>query len=367
MKNKIIYCCITAFTLILCLFFQTDKIRFLLAYELILIPVLFFLLLLQRRKVAAGSVIPYYHTQKNSEFKIEVHLKNESILPMPSVLVRLQCVNEFTGNIFQMEDRVMIDGRDEVILEFYLKSECCGKFSVRIEQLKIYDYLKLFGMKVRLLNVTDEVLVLPVFHRIYIDGRAMSKNRHEWEQYSHTSGGEDTSEVFDVHEYRPGDTFQKVHWKLTAKTNEYLVKEYSMPIENMMILFLNLHTDGDSERVQKQLDGFLEILASLSWSMMEQSIHHIVIWYDVVVGRLETAPIESEKDVYSMIEKICNGKLYEEDVDIRGLYRTQYEQFKTDNSLLLDIQGRFYRDEVCLKQFNYDDLEKELIEWKLEI
>lgn len=338
-----------------------------LAYELLLIPVLIFLLLLQRQKLTAGSVIPYYHAQKHSEFKIEVHLKNESILPMPSVLVRLSCVNEFTGNRFQMEDRVMIDGRDEVILEFYLKSDYCGKFSVHIEQLKIYDYLKLFGMKVRLQNVTDEVLVLPAFHRIYMDGGMVSKHRQEWEQYSHTSGGEDTSEVFDVHEYRPGDTFQKVHWKLSAKTNEYLVKEYSMPIENSMILFLNLHTDRDSECVQEELDGFLEVLASISWSMMEQSIHHIVIWYDITAGRLETAPVESEKDVYSMIEKICNGKLYEEDVDIRGLYRIQYEQLKTENSFLIDVQGKFYRDEVCLKQFNYDDLEKELIEWKLEI
>lgn len=367
MKNKIIYICITSATLILCLFFQAEEIRFLLAYEIILIPLLILLLIVQRRKLKARIVIPYYHTQKNSEFKIEAHIRNVSVLPMPSVLVKLKCVNEFTGRQYRMEDRVMIDGRDEVVLEFYLKSGCCGKFSVNIEQIRIYDYLKLFGMGVRPDKVSDEIMVLPVFHRIYIDGGAMSKNRHEWEQYSHTNSGEDTSEVFDVHAYRPGDTFQRVHWKLTAKTNEFLVKEYSMPIENMVVMFLNLCSDSRQEYTQEKLDCFLEILSSLSWSMMEQGIHHMVIWYDTMGDKLETASIESEKDVYSMLEQVCNGKLYEDDVDVRRLYCSRYEQLRIDNSLLLDVEGRFFRDEICLKQFNYDDLEKELIEWKLEI
>ena len=40
--------------------------------------------------------------------------------------------------------------------------------------------------------------------------------------------GYDPSELFDVREFQNGDRLQSVHWKLSARTDELMVKELSL-------------------------------------------------------------------------------------------------------------------------------------------
>ena len=49
----------------------------------------------------------------------------------------------------------------------------------------------------------------------------------ENDSYSREKEGDDPSEVFDIRPMRPGDRMQQVHWKLTARTGEMMVKVFS--------------------------------------------------------------------------------------------------------------------------------------------
>lgn len=367
MKNKIFYLIVVLFTLVLCLVFDVDGLRFLLTFEIILIPVMLVLAFYLSRKCVAAVAVPYYHTHKDNEFKVVVSLKNNSILPISSLKVRLRCVSGFDGREWTMSDEAMLDSRGEAVLEFYLKSSYCGKYMFNAHSVRVYDYLRLFGIKIKNSGLGDAVMVLPRFRQIFIGGNAVTKNKHEWEQYSHTSSGEDTSEVFDLHQYRPGDTLQKVHWKLTAKTDEVMVKEYSMPVKSIVLLFADLFCEDIKGISREKQDCFLEVLAALSWSMTKQNLPHVVIWHSVEKNGLVTVVVESEGDVYEMVESICEDSLYDEYLDIRALYSAKYEKILIENSLLINMDVGVYRDDICLKKFETDDLEKELLEWKLEI
>lgn len=367
MKQKVLYGVGIGITILAYLFFETDILGFLLAYELIMIPLLYSLALYLSRKGKATIVIPYFHAQKEQEFLVEVHLKNTSVLPMSSVRVLLNCVNEFTGEHFPMEEHAMVDAKGKSIVQFYLQSGCCGKLKIGIERIWVQDYLRLFSKEMKQEKMTDELMILPTFHKIFIQNSSHNAGRYQLEQYSHVKSGEDTSEVFDVHTYRPGDTMQKMHWKLTAKTNEYLVKEFSLPVEHVMFLFLDLSCENVSDYSIEDFDGFLEILASLSWSMVEQRMSHIVIWKNVKEQNISMICVEYEKDVYDMLEQVCDSKLYEEYVDVQKLYELKNVQAEIKESLRLDAKGRFYRNDICIKEFDRNDVEKELMEWKPEI
>ena len=367
MKNRILYGLIIIITFLMCIFFDSYAMKFLLAYELILIPVDLFFLLCHREKIKAGIKIPYYHAEKNKDFEIHVHLRNNSVFPLPFIKIQLEYTNEFSGKKTIVEENVMLDGKRESTLKLFISSCSCGKFTVNIMQIRIMDYLRLFDVKVKSEKSTDEFLVLPTIRQINVNGASFNKNKHEWEKYSHTSSGEDTSEVFDVHSFRDGDTIQKIHWKLSAKANEYLVKEFSMPIEKMIILFVDMYVEEGKEYTQEKYDNFLEVLSSLSWSMTNGHIHHSVIWYDSKDGCMNMAPIENEKDVYTMLENICNNKFYDEDIDIANLYNHQYGQPAMGSSLMLQSNGNLLKDGRQIKSFDCEDLEKELVEWELEI
>lgn len=52
----------------------------------------------------------------------------------------------------------------------------------------------------------------------------------EAESYDDFQPGTDVSQIFDVREYRPGDRLQRIHWKLSAKSDGLLVREDSQPL-----------------------------------------------------------------------------------------------------------------------------------------
>lgn len=367
MKNKFIYGLIILSTMTAYVFFETKALGFLLAYEIVLVPILFCLAFFLGSRIKARIVIPYFHAQKNNEFPVEVHIKNKGFLPIPTAKVRLKCTNEFTGKVFHMEDTVMVDKSNTAILQFYLQSDCCGKLRFEIERIRVQDYLHLFSKTVKFRQTEDEIMILPIFHKIFLQNALPINSRYAFEQFSHTKSGEDPSEVFDVHTFRPGDTMQRMHWKLTAKTNEYLVKEFSMPLEHMVYIFLDFYCEDTSMITQEYFDRFLEILASLSWSMMDRKISHMVVWQNGIEQEINMVFVEYEKDVYNMLEQVCDGKLYNEQFDLETIFMHKHGYSELKNKLRIDMYGRFYRDDICTKQFGNDAIEKELIEWKPEI
>lgn len=367
MKSKIIYGCILAVTLMLCFIFSGKLPEFLLTFEIVLLPIAFFQARKQRECIEGRVVIPASYIQKQQEFEVEVHLKSNSLMPMPSVPVKVYCENQFTKEKDIFKERAMVDGKGEVILKLTLKSRYCGKVFIGIDEVRVQDYLRLFSEKVKIQNKKNEIVVLPRIHKITLWSPKQIQERQQGEEYSHARSGEDTSEVFDFHEYRQGDTLQRIHWKLSAKTDSYMVKEFSFPTEQMVLLFLDLHYPKDKEFTQEDLDLFLEILASLSWSMREQGWKHSIIWYNDKTGNLQKITIESESEVYVMLEQICDCQVYEEEKDIVKMYAREQEVEKVSNHLLLNAQGILYRNKSLEKQFNRQDLEKELVEWKLEM
>lgn len=367
MKNKVVYGWIFAVTLILCLMFQGKLPEFLLTFEIALIPILLFQARKQKEKIEGRIVIPASYIQKQQEFTIEVHLKNDSLLPMPSVPVKVYCENLFTGEKEHWQETVMVDAKKQVILKFILKSKYCGKISVGIEEIRVQDYLRLFSEKAVTRDEKNEVIILPLIHKIPLLSPEQIREKQEGEEHSHARSGEDTSEVFDVHEYRQGDTLQRIHWKLSAKAEKYMVKEYSLPTEQMVLLFLDLHRKKAQEFTQEQLDLFLEILASISWSLMEQGCKHSIIWYNDKEMQLEKITIEGEKDVYVMLEQICDCRIYEEERDVSKMYVRQQEMERVSSNFLLDTQGRLYRNGNLEKQFSRQELEEELMKWQLKI
>lgn len=366
MKNKIIYAVVLAVTFFGYILSASEMMIFLLAYEIILLPVLWLLTEILKKHINAQIKIPTLHIEKKEEFVVEVLLQNTSAFPMPVIWVNAQCENEFTGEKFYVEEKVMTDAKGEASLLLYLQSRYCGKMRITLEKIRVQDYLRLFSKKVLMQELSKEIIVLPKIHKISLNAVNWVQDKQEGEEFSHARSGEDTAEVFDVHEYREGDTFQRVHWKLTAKAEEYLVKDYSLPIEQTVLIFLDLYAEKE-QVTQEEFDCFLEILASLSWSMAEQKLNHMVLWYKESKGQLNQIKIEEEQDVYYMLEQVCDSRKSQKYADVLSMYEHQSGMQKADTYFLLNIHGVLYKDGVCEKKFSQKDLDEELMEWKLEI
>lgn len=49
------------------------------------------------------------------------------------------------------------------------------------------------------------------------------------------------AEQYELREYRPGDSLNQIHWKLTAKTGDFIIREPMTPLLSRMVLTLDLN------------------------------------------------------------------------------------------------------------------------------
>lgn len=50
------------------------------------------------------------------------------------------------------------------------------------------------------------------------------RSNEDSDRFSLYKKGDDPSEIFDIRDFKDGDRFQQIHWKLSSKTGHYMVK-----------------------------------------------------------------------------------------------------------------------------------------------
>lgn len=113
-----------------------------------------------------------------------------------------------------------------------------GSFKLGVSAVEINDFLGIFKLTRR----NKQPLLITVYPRI-IDIGSIGLNTHYLPDQMSYPGGmyEDTSVIEEINKYNYGDSLNKVHWKLTAKTNELMVKKYQNNAAASAILIVDLY------------------------------------------------------------------------------------------------------------------------------
>ena len=86
--------------------------------------------------------------------------------------------------------------------------------------------------------------ILPECHLIPVEiTRKTREFIAESDEYFDRENGDDPSEVYQIREYRDMDSLRDVHWKMSAKAEELLVKEHGKPKGCVVLIWLNLKAD----------------------------------------------------------------------------------------------------------------------------
>ncbi|MBQ8334178.1 MAG: DUF58 domain-containing protein [Clostridia bacterium] len=121
-----------------------------------------------------------------------------------------------------------------------LPTEHCGGLIVRTETAKVYDWLGLFSLNVRK-PPSSTVRVMPSPKEIPIPGELSQYLARAWRP-KHGGG---YAENHEIRPYRPGDTLNLVHWKLSAKVDEMMLREPMEPDQGLMLLTIDISGTPD--------------------------------------------------------------------------------------------------------------------------
>ncbi len=232
------------------------------------------LLLFMQRKVHI-QLMTSWSTYKSEEGMINIHIQNKSVLPVTQVKCVLLFHNLLTGKKSNQETYVMIKGKGEEIIPLYFTSGQIGKIEISVKELIIYDYLHLFKQSIRL-ESTNETYIIP--HETPI--RFVKQYNHfgleNGMQLTNLEIAADGTEMIGIKEYQEGDNAKHIHWKLTNKFNFPIVKEFSEPVSEKILVVYDHYHIGNAQEINAKVETFL----SLSKSLIDEGYEHQITWFD---------------------------------------------------------------------------------------
>lgn len=131
-----------------------------------------------------------------------------------------------------------------------LQTGHCGGIAVSAEKVRVCDYLGLFSFRVR--DVLPKTIIIrprPLAPEVIPSIRDTIPRR--WKP----KPGGGFAENHELRLYRPGDSLNQIHWKLTAKTGKWILREPMEPVRGKMLLTMTLR--GTAEEVDRKFGRLL--------------------------------------------------------------------------------------------------------------
>lgn len=165
---------------------------------------------------------------------LEVRLAGWCTLPAPPFRGIVALKHNFTGENLRHSAAIGIPAAH------------CGNVTLTPEKVRVYDYLGLFAMKCK----TAEPAAVPVMPRPVKVPELPELEQFLARAWRPKPGG-GFAENHELRLYRPGDSLNQVHWKLTAKTGKLTIREPMEPILGQLMLTMNLR--GTPEELDRKL------------------------------------------------------------------------------------------------------------------
>ncbi len=210
-------------------------------YTVLILPFVSLLLfVVSRLTIRISTPAKTVVVQKNQEFTSSVFIRNNFIVPLAPV--RIYGTFQDYGAVPKSK-RVIVSvspfNRIEVSFKGAIKYR--GRYIIGAEKIEIVDLLKLFRFTIKLGSAT-EAIVIP---------RRLSPeavNQEDCDNESHKTSLTffENNTFSSVRKYRDGDNLRHVHWKLSAKHDDLVVRQMEQNLNSKGIIFFDLNSYGST-------------------------------------------------------------------------------------------------------------------------
>ncbi len=213
--------------------------------------------------------------QKEQEAEGMVILKNTSHFSLRAA-VDLGFENELTGERGEETLFGILPPKGKAELPFRVRSAYCGRVRVTSKSLSLLDLVGFWGIQVKGEESEAGTTFLPRMFPLGVNLSLSAVAADENETYAQDRSGYDFTELFQLREYVPGDNLHKIHWKLTAKTDDLIVREGSLPQQRSLLVFWDKCAPGSL--MPETADALAESVASLCQKLSEEGYAYTLGW-----------------------------------------------------------------------------------------
>lgn len=311
-KNRLLY----ALLLILSysfVYFYGGKVPYLLFYVTLMLPVVSFAYTLviylrfkysediDKRMIMKGDKINFLFSVHNEDFFLYPYLK---------------VVFYGSETIFAKQFQIInfsLAPRNRKTFSFELECKYRGSYDIGIQSVEIEDFLGIFKLSYK----SMEPKWVNVYPRIVYLDRFDIKTDFSSETYSVlNSRYEDSALTSDIRKYAYGDNYRKIHWKLTAKANELMVKNSQGTSETSATLVLDLKRNNFGVEVNTIVeDKVIECVVAVAHYCLSRWVPINFLYFkDRLVNLEAKSPLDFE-ELYALLSKIS----FTEKLDVKDI------------------------------------------------
>ncbi|MCH5249119.1 MAG: DUF58 domain-containing protein [Lachnospiraceae bacterium] len=310
------YLLMLAWDIFLYVFFQSYFLWLIAAVMLTIIPVSLVGAIYMYKRLNLEFGIGKDRLIHGEEVLLELRLSNPTWFPALQSKVSLLLANTFLENNVKWSVDMPVKMHDMSLLQLSLSVVNLGKFSIECDSLELQDLLGFIVLR-RNIELSKELYVMPDGSRnMPPDVTGFMAGAAEVEESKHK--GNDFSEVSDIREYVAGDRIRDIHWKLSARNDNLMVKERVATAGSEMVILLDLVKDDE---LTQQI---LELGYCFAKSFMQQRMPVCIMCWNQAEYCFEEyrcITVDELGDAYSEIFKTALSNHINEDL-IRFLSNT---------------------------------------------
>ena len=194
-------------------------------FMLILPVVSFIFVLISRASVRVDVDCDNTRVEKDADVEYEIRIANGSFIPLPFLEAHIIVPED--GGVRCTDRRMMVSlaPGGVTVIKHKVRFHYRGRYDIGVLDMRVKDVLGLFSAPLDD-SVTRTVIVFP--RMLELAGAKESATTEVPTDLTRRAITSERSEQANIREYVGGDALKDIHWKLSAKVDELLVRDYNI-------------------------------------------------------------------------------------------------------------------------------------------
>lgn len=207
-------------------------------------------------------------SEKDTLFEMFLNVRNGSIFPC--VPAEIQCVLPDSDSGLFADKRIFttVSPLGKAKLSVSCRHIYRGSYSCRINKISVYDPLRIIRISRK-----KNLEIVSVFLPRRIELIDILKPAHGDRSYTQNIISAERDDFSHVREYREGDLYQMVHWKLTAKADDIMIKQYDSLTEQRALILCSWRGSGD---ILMRTDTVIETAIAFVSALLKKKVGSFV-------------------------------------------------------------------------------------------
>ena len=300
-RTRILYACFFAASLAYA-YFNGGTVPYMLLYSVILLPVISFAYTiiiycrfkyeqkLDKKAVTKGEPVNLTFRVSNEDFLIYPYIRVSFYGEESAFQSQIQSCS-FSLKPFSKKSRTV-----------KLRCRYRGRYEIGIKTIEFVDFFGLFSLRYRIvkprhITVYPRIVKLMGFHLktdFISESHAILSNK-----------GEDMTTISDIRKYEYGDSLRRIHWKLTAKTSEIMVKKFQSTSETNAVIMLDLRRNSyDSGKNIMIEDKVIESVVAVLYFCLYNWIPVNMVFYSGKLYDIHAKNYMMFHEIFEILSKV---------------------------------------------------------------